>query len=87
MNQNDVSLVASTTTIRNDDPLLDTAAAAAYLDSSLPTLERWRRLGTGPTWSKLGGLVRYRKSALDAFINECTRQPRRRIRRSKLAAV
>jgi predicted DNA-binding transcriptional regulator AlpA len=67
--------------VLNDDPLLDTEQSARYLGSSEPTLERWRRLNTGPDWVKLGGLVRYRKSALDRFIEENTRQPRRRARR------
>lgn len=60
-----------------DDPLFDTEAGARYLAVSIPTMERWRRVGQGPSWAKLGGIVRYRKSALDAFVNECTRRPHR----------
>jgi predicted DNA-binding transcriptional regulator AlpA len=69
----------------NDDPLLDTPVAAAYLGSSVPTLERHRRFGTGPDWVKMGGLVRYRKSALDSYIEECTRRPHRQHLRAKNA--
>jgi len=65
----------------NPDPLFDTLSAAKYLcddnPPSLPTMERWRKLGVGPAWTKMGGLVRYRKSALDAYIEQCTRAPRR----------
>jgi hypothetical protein len=60
----------------NGDPLFDTSGAAEYLKSSIPTLERWRRVGEGPDFSKMCGLVRYRKSALDRFIDASTRQPR-----------
>jgi hypothetical protein len=36
---------------------------------------------------KIGRLVKYRKSALERFIEQCTRRPHRRSRRSKLEAV
>jgi predicted DNA-binding transcriptional regulator AlpA len=58
----------------NPDPLFDTPQAAVYLHSSEPTLERNRRLGAGPRWVKMGGIVRYRRSDLDAYIEQCTRQ-------------
>lgn len=69
--------------VLNNDPLFDTPVAAEYLHSSVPTLERHRRLGTGPEWVKMGGMVRYRKSALDRYIDECTRRSRRRNRRER----
>jgi len=71
--------------IVNDDPLFDTFDAAAYLGTSIPTLERWRRLGTGPDWVKMSGIVRYRKSCLDSHIDECTRRPHGRRRRGKFS--
>jgi hypothetical protein len=81
-----MSLVKNQTpAVFNDDPLFDTPAAANYLNASVPTLERHRRFGTGPDWVKMGGLVRYRKSALDRHIDECTRRPRRNRRREKNA--
>lgn len=55
-----------------DDPLYDTRDAAAYLAMSPSSLERYR--GTGipaiPYIKFPGrrGAVRYRKSALDAFL-------------------
>ena len=36
------------------------------------TLQRWRAEGRGPKWVKLGRLVRYRKSSLDAEIEANT---------------
>lgn len=56
-----------------DDPLFNTAGAAKYLMSSAPTLERWRRNGVGPDFCKMGAAIRYRKSALDRFIEASTR--------------
>jgi hypothetical protein len=60
------------------DPLYDTDGAAAYLGGDKPlsgrTLEKWRREGIGPTFVVLGSkCVRYRRSALDAFIDEGSR--------------
>ena len=60
------------------DPILDEEAAGVYLGgSSRPvsarTLQRWRLEAAGPVWIKLGRLVRYRKSALDAFLVAGTR--------------
>ncbi len=69
----------------NPDPLFDTAQAASYLHSSEPSLERFRRIGVGPKFVKMGGIVRYRRSDLDAYIDECTRVPGRRGRRTAIA--
>lgn len=53
------------------DPLLNTKEAAKYLGLSPYTLERWRYLVKGPRFIRVGGkAVRYRQSALDAFIAE-----------------
>ncbi len=49
----------------NPDPLFDTAQAAVYLHSSEPSLERFRRIGVGPKFVKMGGAVRYRRSDLE----------------------
>lgn len=62
----------------NPDPLFDTPTSAVYLDTSVPSMERWRGQGVGPDWIKMNGSVRYRKSALDRYIEECTRRIRRR---------
>ncbi len=57
--------------------LYDEQSAAAYIGgSSSPistrTMQRWRVEGVGPTYVKLGRLVRYRISDLDKFIDERT---------------
>lgn len=48
-------------------PFLDTREAASYLRLQPATLERWRCVGGGPTFRKLGGRVLYTKAELDAF--------------------
>ena len=63
----------------NTDPLFDETLAGAYLGGvetpvSPRTLQRWRLEGTGPVWVRLGRLVRYRQSALDAFLNDGVRR-------------
>lgn len=47
--------------------LLDTPACAARLGVSLPTLARWRRLGTGPLFLKRSGVVYYRHVDVKTF--------------------
>lgn len=41
--------------------------AAAYLRISPQTLRRWRSVGRGPAYHKIGGAVRYRLADLDTF--------------------
>ena len=60
-----------------DDPLFDETGAGRYLGGdekplSNRTPQRWRAEGRGPKWVKLGRLVRYRKSSLDAEIEANT---------------
>jgi hypothetical protein len=53
------------------DPLLPPAGAAAYLGVAVHTLENWRstrRPGRFVPLLKVGGLIRYRKRALDEFL-------------------
>lgn len=52
----------------NPDPLYDTAAAAAYLDTAPSTLMKHRVIGGGPEFVRIGRLVKYRQSALERFI-------------------
>ena len=60
------------------DPLFKEDKAAEFLEVAVKTLQNWRALGTGPRFVKLGpGMrapVRYRRSALVAFVNRCERQ-------------
>lgn len=58
--------------IQNPDPLYQTRQAAQYLGVTTGTVTNWRLRGCGPAWLKLGtgkyAAVRYRQSALEAFI-------------------
>jgi len=48
--------------------ILTTAEAAKYVRLSKPTLERFRLIGEGPNYCKLGGAVRYRQCDLDEWL-------------------
>jgi hypothetical protein len=66
--------------VEQDDPLFDEQAAGMYLGGSdVPisprSLQRWRYEGIGPTYIKIGHLIRYRRSALDAHLANCERRP------------
>ena len=50
------------------DPHYTPKQAAEYLGVSISTLNRWEARGIAPERFQLGGIVRYRKSRLDAFI-------------------
>jgi predicted DNA-binding transcriptional regulator AlpA len=65
------------THIETTDPLYDCKPAAEYVGKSIPTLARWRKHGDGPDYVKIGRAIKYRKSALDRFIDQCTRRPHR----------
>ena len=52
----------------NDIPNLTTRQAAQVLAVSKGTLDQWRHHGKGPTYFRVGGLVRYRKEDLLDFI-------------------
>jgi|TARA_B110001469_G_C9351311_1_gene185039 DNA transposition AAA+ family ATPase len=63
-----------------DFTIMDEQAAARYLggeDSpiSARTMERWRVEKTGPTYVMIGNgrLVRYRKSDLNEYLQDCVR--------------
>lgn len=51
-------------------PLLDSREVAAYLRVSESTLSRWRSLGSGPPFMRLGGIARYRVEAVDRWLAE-----------------
>ena len=42
---------------------------AALLDVELSTIERWRREGTGPDWTRLGQRVYYTHQALRVWVH------------------
>ena len=58
------------------DPLLDDRQAAQYLGVKPTTLQVWRSTGRYPIEHlKIGRLVRYRRSALDAWLAARTVKP------------
>lgn len=50
------------------DQLLAEGQAAEYLTVSVSWLQKARRLNIGPDFVRIGRCVRYRRSALDAFV-------------------
>lgn len=50
------------------DQLLTAHEAAKLLTVKPKTLDRWRWLGGGPKFYKVGRLVRYKRSDLEAFL-------------------
>jgi len=47
---------------------MDYQTAAKYIGCSSSALRQWKRLGKGPSYYKLGKLVRYRKADLDNWL-------------------
>jgi hypothetical protein len=64
-------------------PDLPDSAAQLLLQSELAarwrisprTLERWRSIGTGPDWLRLGARILYRLDDVLAYEQACLRQP------------
>lgn len=50
------------------DVLLSTAEAAERLGVVEGTLRKWRHLNTGPASFRVGGRVKYRAAAVDAWL-------------------
>lgn len=59
-----------TTTRREPEPLLSPQQLADFLDKSIWTVYRWNSLGTGPSYFKLGGTVRYELSDVLAWLDD-----------------
>ena len=51
-----------------ENALLDEREASTYLKISPRTVQSWRLTGDGPQFVKIGRVVRYRRSDLDAYI-------------------
>jgi predicted DNA-binding transcriptional regulator AlpA len=51
------------------DQLLNETQVSERLQVSLACLRRWRLLGTGPQYVKVGTLVRYRPEAIENWID------------------
>ena len=48
---------------------LKSKEAAQYLGAAYLTLEKWRSLGQGPAFTRIGKFIRYDKQDLDVFMN------------------
>jgi hypothetical protein len=51
------------------DQLFDEREAAKILSCSVAVLRKWRLLGKGPAFCKVGRLVRYSEADLAAFLD------------------
>jgi len=65
---------ASAGTRPDHEPKWRTPEAAAYVGCSPRTLEKYRQIGAGPLYLKIGRTVLYRRSQLDAWLEECERR-------------
>jgi predicted DNA-binding transcriptional regulator AlpA len=50
------------------DRLMNERAVAAVLNVSVATIRRWRLLGQGPKFRKIGASVRYRSGDITAWV-------------------
>ncbi len=67
------SAISSILKNQSSDPLLTPSEAAAYIGVTENTLSVWRCVGRyNIQFVKVGRLVKYRKSALDTFLDRRT---------------
>jgi len=66
----DLEPTPTTTAIEGSGSLLDEHRAARYLGLRVKTLRNWRSAGKGPSYIKIGRIVRYRVTELDEFIEK-----------------
>lgn len=59
------------------DALLTTNEVAELLRSSASTVRYWRHTGTGPTGTRVGRRVLYRRRDVDAWLDRLSREERR----------
>lgn len=48
--------------------MMDERVAASVIGCSVALLRKWRLFGEGPSYCKIGRLVRYRQSDIDSFL-------------------
>jgi predicted DNA-binding transcriptional regulator AlpA len=51
-----------------DSNVLNERQAANMLGCSVALMRKWRRLGKGPSYSRIGRLVRYQHEDIDEFL-------------------
>lgn len=69
------------------DPAHDEDELAARLRISVKTVQKWRQTNRGPAFIKVGRLVRYRESAIQAWLDAQTRTNTTQQARPQLAAA
>jgi len=57
------------------DKLIDEKEAAAWLGCTVSAMRKWRLLGKGPAFCRIGRLVRYSEGDLVAFVAASRVQP------------
>ena len=57
------------------DECFSERSAAVVLGVSVALLRKWRRVGGGPLYLRIGKLVRYRLSDLRTFMDSCAIAP------------
>ena len=57
------------------EEIYDEKVSATYIGLKPPTMRKRRREGKGPSYIKIGRLVRYRQRDLDAFLEEHLQKP------------
>jgi predicted DNA-binding transcriptional regulator AlpA len=60
-------------TTNSIDPLRDEDHLCERAQISPKTAQKWRQTGRGPSFVKVGRLVRYRESAIQAWLDQQTR--------------
>ena len=55
--------------------LLTEIEAANYLCLSSATLRKWRCVGKGPSFLKIGSAVRYDLQIIRSYLEECRQRP------------
>ena len=68
-NENDIATLVTA----GFGELVDEVTLAVRLGVARSTLQSWRYSGRGPRWIKLGRLIRYRVSDVDAYLRANTR--------------
>ena len=66
----DIEPTPTATAIEGSGGLLDEHRAARYLGLCVKTLRNWRSAGKGPSYIKIGRIVRYRMRDLDDFVED-----------------
>jgi predicted DNA-binding transcriptional regulator AlpA len=62
-------------TTSEPDRCLSERQVAALLGVSIAALRKWRRVGGGPPYLRIGKLIRYRFSDLQNFMDLCAVDP------------